>query len=214
MGVSTREENTMTPDQIAAMRALAGQIRDGERIAHGVPTRVYDLANAVLALLAERVDVGALTVQRDALIRSRDESQQLASEATAEVVRLQAENQAAWNECDRHSSNNRKAEARVASLEAALRIAGARIQMLERALGNCYIMSRREIARILNRSPMVKSDQLTLERWQHVKRFCEETEQKSSILRATLPTEITDGGGPLVCTCRHDSGKAGGTDAD
>lgn len=85
---------------------------------------------------------------------------------------------------------------------------GARIQMLERALGNCYMMSKREIARLLNRSPMdvgVKSDQLTLERWNHVKRFCEETGQKSSILRATLPTEITDGSGP-VCTCRHDSG--------
>ncbi len=98
--------------------------------------------------------------------------------------------------------------------EAANNGVGARIQMLERALSNCYMMSKREIARMLNRSPMVKSDQLTLERWQHVKRFCEETGQKSSILRATLPTEITDGGGPLVCTCRHDSGKAGVTDAD
>ncbi len=141
MGVGTREENTMTPDQIAAMRALAGQIRDGERIAHGVPTRVYDLANAVLALLAERVDVELLRQERNAAI---DRIAQIAVELDAlhaEVARLTAERDEAiatkmrailhstfkgymagenvdakhWREHAEH------AEARVASLEAALR---------------------------------------------------------------------------------------------
>lgn len=32
------------------------------------------------------------------------------------------------------------------------------------------------------------------EAWEHVRRFCEEAGCKSDILRATLPTEITDGG--------------------
>jgi hypothetical protein len=67
---------------------------------------------------------------------------------------------------------------------------GARIQLLERAVGNCYMMAKREIARHLNQ-PL--NDQKGLERWQHVQRFCETTGEKSSILRGQLPTEMTEG---------------------
>ena len=59
-----------------------------------------------------------------------------------------------------------------------------------KALGNCYVMARRELQR-LKRLPSV--DAVVIERWEHVKRFCEETGLRPQILRATLPTEITDG---------------------
>lgn len=69
------------------------------------------------------------------------------------------------------------------------------IEPLRRALGNCYMMAKREIARILNGKS--QTDAVSLERWRHVQRFCEETGLKSSILRATLPTELTEGSEPL-----------------
>jgi hypothetical protein len=83
--------------------------------------------------------------------------------------------------------------------------------VLRRALGNCYMMAKREIARLLNKGEPHGRDAVSLERWQHVKRFCEETGMKSSILRATLPTELTEGGaaGPqapplqVEVQCRH-----------
>lgn len=59
---------------------------------------------------------------------------------------------------------------------------------LMNALGNCYTMARREIQRHKN-----GGDPLTIERWGHVKRFCEETGLREQILRASFPTEITDG---------------------
>lgn len=61
-----------------------------------------------------------------------------------------------------------------------------------RALGNCYMMAKREQARILN-TGLRHTHAITLERWQHVLRFCEEAGCTSSILRAQVPTEITDG---------------------
>ena len=67
---------------------------------------------------------------------------------------------------------------------------------LLRALGNCYMMAKREIARILNGK--ADCDAMSLERWRHVQRFCEETGLKSSILRASLPTEITDGEAAMI----------------
>ena len=60
-----------------------------------------------------------------------------------------------------------------------------------RALGNCYMMAKREIARILNGK--ANCDAQSLERWQHVQRFCEEAGCTSSILRAQVPTELTEG---------------------
>ena len=63
--------------------------------------------------------------------------------------------------------------------------------VLVKALGNCYMMAKREIARYLNHDWV--NNATSLERWQHVKRFCESAGCTSSILRATLPTEITDG---------------------
>jgi hypothetical protein len=68
-----------------------------------------------------------------------------------------------------------------------------RIRLLERAVGNCFMMAKREIARHVNgKAP---SDPKGLERWQHVQRFCETTGSKSSILRGQLPDEITEGSG-------------------
>ncbi len=61
-----------------------------------------------------------------------------------------------------------------------------------RALGNCYMMAKREQARIINLG-MRDTHAITLERWQHVLRFCEEAGCTSSILRAQVPDEITGG---------------------
>jgi metal-sulfur cluster biosynthetic enzyme len=74
-----------------------------------------------------------------------------------------------------------------------------RTVVLERAVGNCFMMAKREIARLLNMKPDASPLQLavalalTLERWEHIQRFCETTGSKSSILRGQLPTEITEG---------------------
>src|ERR1035437_5555256 len=65
-----------------------------------------------------------------------------------------------------------------------------RIVILERAVGNCFMMAKRQIAAHLNGASVYQKD---LERWQHVLRFCETTGSKSDILRGQLPTEITEG---------------------
>lgn len=71
------------------------------------------------------------------------------------------------------------------------------LQSAQRALGNCYMTAKREKHR-LNRTGRVEVihglDTTSVERWGHVMRFCEEAGCKSDILRATLPTELTDGG--------------------
>lgn len=72
----------------------------------------------------------------------------------------------------------------------ALTEAEARITVLERAVGNCFMMAKRQIAAHLNGNSTPAKD---LERWQHVQRFCETTGSKSDILRGQLPTEITEG---------------------
>jgi hypothetical protein len=51
-----------------------------------------------------------------------------------------------------------------------------------KALGNCYTMARRALR-----------DEPTNGRWLDIKRFCEEAGLKPQILRASFPTEITDG---------------------
>lgn len=61
---------------------------------------------------------------------------------------------------------------------------------LLKALGNCYTMARRELHRLRGESP----PSMQRERWEHIKRFCEETGLREQILRASLPTELTDGG--------------------
>jgi len=63
-----------------------------------------------------------------------------------------------------------------------------------RAIGNCYMMAKREIARLLNSRDVI--DEKSLERWQHVLRFCESVGCKSDILRWQIPTELTEGGRP------------------
>lgn len=63
--------------------------------------------------------------------------------------------------------------------------------LVKRAVGNCYMMAKREIARITNGK--AQADATSLERWQHVKRFCESAGETSSILRWQLPTELTEG---------------------
>ena len=65
-----------------------------------------------------------------------------------------------------------------------------RVRVLEKAVGDCFMMAKRQIAAHLNGKSTPVQD---LERWQHVQRFCETTGSKSDILRGQLPTEITDG---------------------
>lgn len=61
----------------------------------------------------------------------------------------------------------------------------------EQALKDCYMMAKREIARM--RNGRAQHDATGLERWEHVFRFCEEAGLTSSVLREYQPTEITDG---------------------
>ena len=61
---------------------------------------------------------------------------------------------------------------------------------LLKALGNCYTMARRELHKLRGESP----PSMQRERWEHIKRFCEETGLREQILRASFPTELTDGG--------------------
>ena len=56
-------------------------------------------------------------------------------------------------------------------------------------------MAKREIARLWSHDGDESSLARTLERWQHIQRFCETTGSKSSILRGQLPDEITEGEG-------------------
>lgn len=65
-----------------------------------------------------------------------------------------------------------------------------RVRVLERAVGNCFMMAKRQIAAHLKGASVYQHD---LERWQHVLRFCETTGSKSDILRGQLPDEITEG---------------------
>jgi chromosome segregation ATPase len=73
--------------------------------------------------------------------------------------------------------------------EAALAERDAEIARLIKALGDCYTLSRRELRKNPND-----------EQWGHIKRFCEETGMRPQILRASFPTEITDGGESIDAT--------------
>lgn len=82
-----------------------------------------------------------------------------------------------------------------------------RVRVLERAIGNCFMMAKRQIASHLNGTSTPAKD---LERWQHVLRFCETTGSKSDILRGQLPTEITEGShNPAAVTLGRLGGLAG-----
>jgi len=59
-----------------------------------------------------------------------------------------------------------------------------------KALADCYMMARRQIARLERNLP---ADPITLVAWKEIVRFCENTGLKSSILREAVPTEITGG---------------------
>ena len=65
-----------------------------------------------------------------------------------------------------------------------------------RALLNCYVTARRELRRISNtgRVELIHGlDTQSVERWQHIVGFCEEAGCRLNLLRAALPTELTDG---------------------
>jgi hypothetical protein len=70
---------------------------------------------------------------------------------------------------------------------------------VEWALDNCYMLARRELKRLGQQmvSPTApRPDPLTIERWEHVKRICEQAGlEPHGVLRRTFPTEITDGSG-------------------
>lgn len=66
------------------------------------------------------------------------------------------------------------------------------VQLLAWAVSNCHTLARRELNRL---RPYVVPDTLAIERWEHVLRICEKAGARSKgVLRASLPTEITDGG--------------------
>lgn len=69
-----------------------------------------------------------------------------------------------------------------------------RVPVLEQAIGNCYMMAKRQISAHLRGTTNPQQD---VKRWEHVLRFCETTGSKSSILRQ-IPTEIAEGSN---CTC-------------
>jgi hypothetical protein len=98
-------------------------------------------------------------------------------------IPLTVTQQAAHNPFDDVISNGGLPEARAFYRD-------ERIRALEQAIGNCYMMAKRQVAAHLNGTNAPAKD---LERWQHVQRFCETTGIKSSILRWQLPTEITGG---------------------
>ena len=92
--------------------------------------------------------------------------------------------------CQRLDEVMKQAEAALLALPSAPQ-EPPQADLKRKAVANCYMMAKREIARILNGKAQV--DTLSLERWQHVLRFCEESGEKSSILRDGLPTEMTEG---------------------
>lgn len=95
-----------------------------------------------------------------------------------------------WQTCDKETCHREKQCARrTAGLpQSATGDIQAQNHALLKALGDCYTMARRELSRHKS-----SGDPLTIERWNHVKRFCEETGLREQILRASFPTEITDG---------------------
>ena len=65
----------------------------------------------------------------------------------------------------------------------------------EWAVVNCHVLARRELHRLREQivTPSASRD-LAIERWEHVLRICELAGAKSAgVLRAAIPTEITDG---------------------
>ncbi len=65
------------------------------------------------------------------------------------------------------------------------------MQLLAWAVSNCHTLARRELNRL---RPYVNPDTLAIERWEHVQRICEKAGATTKgVLRAALPTEITDG---------------------
>jgi hypothetical protein len=70
-------------------------------------------------------------------------------------------------------------------------LAAEQVQLLAWAVSNCHTLARRELNRL---RPYVTPDTLAIERWEHVQRICEKAGARSNgVLRASLPTEITDG---------------------
>jgi hypothetical protein len=62
------------------------------------------------------------------------------------------------------------------------------VQLLAWAVGNCHMLARRRL----------RAGSADAEWWSHVLRICEKAgAQSAGVLRAALPTEITDGSQPL-----------------
>jgi hypothetical protein len=62
----------------------------------------------------------------------------------------------------------------------------------QKALADCYMMARRQVAR-LTRETHPGSDRVSLEAWGHVIRFCESAGEKADFLRDSVPTDMQGG---------------------
>lgn len=72
------------------------------------------------------------------------------------------------------------------------------VQLLAWAVSNCHTLARRELNRF---RPYGTPDTLTIERWEHIIRICEKAGARSQgVLRAAVPTEITEGSEPQPAT--------------
>ncbi len=75
-------------------------------------------------------------------------------------------------------------------------IESEQVQLLAWAVSNCHTLARRELNRL---RPYINLNKLAIERWEHVQRICEKAgAQSKGVLRAALPTEITDGEEPAA----------------
>lgn len=75
------------------------------------------------------------------------------------------------------------------------------IQLLASAVVNCHMLARRRINALSQRQPLSALLEKELESWQHVLRICEKAGARSQgVLRASVPTEITEGSQPPALT--------------
>lgn len=75
------------------------------------------------------------------------------------------------------------------------------VQLLAWAVTNCHMLARRALAHT--------ASVYDREKWEHVQRICEKAGARSSgVLRASLPTEITEGSTAPVVRSGADDGSA------
>lgn len=79
-------------------------------------------------------------------------------------------------------------------LQGGERIGEPDLQLLAWAVSNCHTLALREIRRLEKGGALLQM----IDRWKHVQRICEKAGARSKgVLRASLPTEITDGSAQL-----------------